>query len=132
MGIGSKLDTLIKERGRNVSDLAKATGVSAPTIYSIIRRDNTKVDLDILQAIADELCVTLDYFTEKGAAEPPEGTGHYLDPEAAELAQEMYDRPELKTLFSTTRNVSREDLEIVQQMLDRMAKDKHGPDDDPA
>ena len=64
MGIGDKLQNLIEERHRNVNDISKATGISPSTIYSIIRRNNTKVDLDVLQKLADELCVTLDYFAD--------------------------------------------------------------------
>lgn len=67
MGIGSKLDNLLKIRNRNVNDLSNSIKVSPHTIYSIIKRDNTKVDLDILQSIADELCVTLDYFSDRNS-----------------------------------------------------------------
>lgn len=62
MPIGDKLDALLKLRNRNVNELSIKTGVTASTIYSIIRRNNMKVDLDDLQAIADELSVNLDYF----------------------------------------------------------------------
>lgn len=62
MGIGDKLNNILKERNRNVNELAATIGVSPQTLYSIINRNNTKVDLDVLQKIADELSVTLDYF----------------------------------------------------------------------
>ena len=58
MSIGTKLKALIEY----VNKLAKQTMVSPQTIYGIIKRDNTKVDIAILQALADELNVTLDYF----------------------------------------------------------------------
>lgn len=64
MGIGSKLDWLIKEKGRNVNDVAKAAKVPSSTVYSIIKRDNTKADLDDLQRLAKELGVTLQYFVD--------------------------------------------------------------------
>lgn len=65
MAIGEKLERLLKLRSRNVNDLSAATNISPSTLYSIIRRNNMKVDLSILQSIADELCVTLDYFAER-------------------------------------------------------------------
>jgi transcriptional regulator with XRE-family HTH domain len=71
MPIGKRLDELIKIKNRNVNDLSKATGVKASTIYSIIRRNNTKVDLDDLQALADELSVTLDYFVSDEVKSKP-------------------------------------------------------------
>lgn len=70
MAIGTKLDELLKLRGSNPNKLSKATNVSAATIYSIIRRNNTKVDLEDLQAICDELGVGLDYFVEKKNSNP--------------------------------------------------------------
>lgn len=62
MAIGTKLKALIEYHGTNVNKLAKETNVSPQTIYGIINRDNTKVDIAILQALANELNVTLDYF----------------------------------------------------------------------
>lgn len=64
MAIGKKLEDLLKLRNTNPNQLSKNTGLSVATIYSIIRRDNMKVNLDDLQKIANELCVTLDYFTD--------------------------------------------------------------------
>ena len=41
MGIGNKLDKLIKEKGTNVNELAKRANVASTTLYSIIKRNNT-------------------------------------------------------------------------------------------
>lgn len=62
MGIGSILAKLLAEKGMNPADLAKLTGVKVNTIYSIIKRDNTKVDLDILIRIANVLQVPVEFF----------------------------------------------------------------------
>lgn len=62
MSIGKKLKNLIDYRGTNVNKLAKNAGVSPQTVYGIIKRDNTKVDIDILQALSEELDVSLEYF----------------------------------------------------------------------
>lgn len=65
MGIGKKLQILINQKHRNLHDIANKIGVPPSTLYGIIRRDNNKVDIDVLQSIADELNVTLDYFSSK-------------------------------------------------------------------
>lgn len=62
MSIGQKLKHLIEIRQTNVNKLAKSAQVSPQTIYGIIKRDNTKVDIRILQALAHELNTTLEYF----------------------------------------------------------------------
>ena len=49
---------------------------------------------------------------------------YYLDPEAAEIAQEVQQRPELKILFDASRKVSANDLELVINMIDRLKKNE--------
>ena len=63
MSIGSRLEELIVARDTNVNRVARNAGISPQTIYGIIKRDNTKVDINILLALAKELDVTLDYFS---------------------------------------------------------------------
>ena len=62
MGIGSKLSALMAEQETNANELSKITGVPAQTIYSLIRRDAKKVDIDSLIKIAHALGTTADYF----------------------------------------------------------------------
>lgn len=53
-----------------------------------------------------------------------DGSMYYLDPEAAEIAQEVQQRPELKILFDASRKVSADDLELVINMIDRLKKNE--------
>ena len=62
MGIGSILAKLLAEKGMTATDLARLANVKVTTIYSIIKRDNTKVDLDILIRISNVLGVPVEYF----------------------------------------------------------------------
>lgn len=64
MGIGNKLDELLKKRNMTVTELARRVGVAPTTIYSIIQRNNKKVDIDVLLNIADILGVDADYFRD--------------------------------------------------------------------
>lgn len=64
MSIGTKLKRLIDSRGTNVNRLARNIQVSPQTIYGIIKRNNTKVDIEVLQSLADELEVSLEYFSK--------------------------------------------------------------------
>lgn len=52
----------------NVSELARRTDVSAQTLYSIIRRDNMKVDFDLLLRICDVLNVPIEAFCMHSSA----------------------------------------------------------------
>lgn len=44
---------------------------------------------------------------------------YYINEDAKDLAQFLYDNPDYRVLFDATRNVKREDIEFVKQMLDR-------------
>ena len=57
MGIGDKLQQLISQKNTNVNELSVQAKVSPSTLYSIIKRNNTKVDIDILIRISNILGV---------------------------------------------------------------------------
>lgn len=60
--IGKTLDKILKEKGTNVNELAKNIGVSNQTLYSIIKRDNMKIDFELLLKICNELSVNVERF----------------------------------------------------------------------
>lgn len=62
MGIGSKLSKLLDANNTNANELANKIGVSPQTIYSIIKRDSKKADIEVLLKIADTFGVTAEYF----------------------------------------------------------------------
>lgn len=62
MGIGSKLSKLIEVNDTNANELANKIGVSPQTIYSIIKRDSKKADIEVLLRIADVFGVSAEYF----------------------------------------------------------------------
>lgn len=65
MGIGSKLSKLIEANNTNPNELARKVGVSPQTIYSIIKRDSKKADIEVLLRIAEIFGVTVEYFVEE-------------------------------------------------------------------
>ena len=54
MGDGSNLKKYIDEKGTNVRRVAKATGISATTLYSIIQKDSN-IRFDFALRLANEL-----------------------------------------------------------------------------
>lgn len=66
--IGTTLKRILDERALNVSELAREIQVSPQTLYSIIRRDNNKINFDLLLRICNALDVPLDVFRERGGA----------------------------------------------------------------
>ena len=69
--IGSKLKELLELREMNVMELSKRAGVSAQTLYSIIKRDNMKIDFDVLVSICRALDVPIQTFCSVEGPELP-------------------------------------------------------------
>lgn len=70
MGIGFKLDKLMRERGTNANELAQKIGIAPTTIYSMIKRDSKKADIEVLIRLSKELGVEPEYFCDDNAAKP--------------------------------------------------------------
>lgn len=78
--IGSILKEQLSLRGMRVGELSRIIDVPAQTLYSIIKRDNMKIDFDVLLRICRALDVPVELFCgEKAASAVPAG------PDAAEL-----------------------------------------------
>lgn len=87
MKIGEKLQALIAERGTNANELAQRANVPTSTMYSIIKRNNTKADIDVLIRIANILGVPVEYFSEEQSVWSPSSNdrGFCLSDEEMEL-----------------------------------------------
>ena len=62
MAIGKILSDILKERDTTVTDLARNINVAPTTIYSIIERDNMKIDISVLIKICKSLGVDVELF----------------------------------------------------------------------
>lgn len=49
--------------------------------------------------------------------------GYYIDDEVVEMAQEIHENPDLRVLFDASRKVSKEDLQLVVDMIKRLKGD---------
>lgn len=61
---GSMLKEILVEQGTNVSELARRLNVSPQTLYSMVKRDNQKVDFDLMMRICSELKVPVERMCE--------------------------------------------------------------------
>jgi len=116
MDISERLKELRAARGYSQSELAEKLHVSKSTI-SMIEAGARKPSLEVLEMIADFFNVTIDYL---GGTE--DKSQYYLDPEVAELAQQLYERPEMRILFDASRKATTEDVQMAADLLDRLSK----------
>lgn len=73
--------------------------------------------VDVLIDIADYLHVNVGDLIEDNRNEE----SYYLNDDARDMAQFMYENPEYKVLFDASRKVKKEDIDFVKQMIDRMS-----------
>lgn len=110
------------ELGYSFQDLANLTGMSKSTLQRYEAGAIKNIPLDKLKILASALKVEPEWIMgwDKDERKAP----YYLDPEAAAIAQEVYERPEMKMLFDASRKISAEDMQFIISMIDRFNKDE--------
>lgn len=103
---------------KNQLDLAEYIGVSPASVSNwckglkLPRMD--KVDL-----ICRFFSIQRSDLLEDKAQE--QSQGYYLNEDARDMAQFMYENPDYKVLFDATRKVKKEDIEFVKHFIDKMS-----------
>ncbi len=106
--------------GLTQQEIADKLGISRSTI-GMYETGAREPDYETLEMIADFFNVDIDYLLGRTNKTTilPEST-YYLNDDARDLAQFMFENPEYKVLFDASRKVKKEDIEFVKQMIDRM------------
>lgn len=112
---------LLEERNLSQAEVAKAIGVS-PQTFNTWCRGVALPRMGKIQIIADYFGVDKSFLIDDQTTGPkPE---YYLDPEVAAKAQEIYEDPELRILLDAKRDLSKEDLDAVINIVKSLkAKD---------
>lgn len=118
MAFNERLRDLRTRRNLSQPELAEAIGVSKSAI-SMYERGERNPDFETLERIADFFNVDMNYLLGKDS-----GSLYYLEPEAAELAQVLFERPEMRVLFDASRKATKEDIEQVADILEKMTRNR--------
>lgn len=106
------------ELGMSYQDLAEKTGMSKSTLQRYESGAIRSIPIDRLEDLANALQMDPAFLVGFPSAEE----NYYIDPAAAELAQELYTRPEMRVLFDASRNATTEDIQMAADLLDRLSK----------
>lgn len=115
MDFSQKVIELCNAKGISVRQMERETELGNGTVS---KWKNNVPSGKVLVKLSDYFGVSIDYLLDRAE----EADGYYTNPEAAALAEEMAKRPELKILLSASRDISKEDLEFVNQLVQKMAK----------
>ena len=123
-GLGNKeimaknIKRLMDLRGKDRNDVCKDLGFKYTTFTDWINA-KTYPRIDKIEMMANYFGVSKADLVE----EPVEAEPYYINDDARELAQFLFENPEYKVLFDASRKVKKEDIAFVKQMIDRMRGD---------
>lgn len=113
------LKSLRTAKSLTQEDLAKILGVSRSTI-GMYENGSREPDYEMLELIADYFNVDIDYLLGRSNKTTMLPENYYLNEDARDMAQFLYENPDYKVLFDASRKVKREDINFVKEMIDRM------------
>ena len=96
------------------SELADKIGVSASTI-SMYEVGKSEPDFETEEKIADFFNTDLNTLRGRDS----ESETYYINDDAREMAQFMFDNPEYKVLFDASRKVRKDDIALVKALMDK-------------
>jgi len=102
--------------GLKDAEVAKMCGLTRSTFSDWKSGRSTPKD-EKMQKIADALGTTKEYL--RTGKDDSSDTPYYINRDSAELAQFLFDNPDYKVLFDASRNVKKEDIQFVKDLLDR-------------
>lgn len=117
-----RLRELLEARDMNQNELAKVLHVSESTVGKWTLGKSMPRTMGVIQQIADFFNVGKSYLLEEDAA-PVSHDDHtterpyYLDPEVAEMANELKENPDMRILFDASRKLSKQDMKTVINMV---------------
>lgn len=110
-------EALLKEKGVLAADVCRATGVSQQAI-STWKKRRGGISAKSAAKIADFFGVSVAYLM--GETDQRGGVSdYYIYNETAQVAQEIFDNPDLRILFDAARNSRPEDLRTAAALLQR-------------
>lgn len=113
------LNSYIEASGKTQLEIAKSIGVS-PQTFNTWCKGIAIPRMGKVQALADYFHINKSDLIEDKFNSNEEET-YYLNDDARDMAQFMYENPEYKVLFDASRKVKKEDIDFVKQMIDRMS-----------
>lgn len=131
MGIPENIKFLRIKYGLSQKELGAIAGVTDKAVWSW-ENGEKEPRMGAIQKIADHFGLKKsDIIEDDGIAQKSDKAqqGYYLNPEAAKMAQELYDNPGMRILFDAAKNVSAEDLKAAAELISRMKKKEEHDDD---
>lgn len=120
-----RIENLCKEHKISITAMCKEAMVSRGSITDLKQGRSKTLSSEAISKIAEYFGVSVDYLLngEDNIKVEAHNEPIYLDDETRDIIDELRTRPEMKILFSVSKNVTKEDIEATVEILKRMQKD---------
>lgn len=106
--------------GLTQQEMADKLNISRSSI-GMYENGEREPSFELLETIADYFNVDMNYLLGKKELSEHIPQGYYLNEDALNMAQFVFENPEYKVLFDATRKVKKEDIQFVKEMIDRVS-----------
>lgn len=116
-----KMQEIRKSCNFTYKKLAEITGEPLSSIQKLYGGFNKNPTLSLLKKLANACQCGVDDFLE---FETEPISPYYLDRKTGELAQEIFENPDLRILLDASRDLTTEDINAVVEIMNRLKKVK--------
>lgn len=114
MTIARNLRRIMVDKGITQAELARSLNINKATLSCWM--NGTRIPrMPNIDMLAEYLGVSREDIVGKDTKDLP----YYINDETAQIAQEVYDDPDLRILFDASRNSRPEDIRMAAEMLRR-------------
>lgn len=123
MCLGENIRFLRTKKGYSQDDIANMLGYKSFTTIQKWESGVSEPPLKALKKLSEIFNIDMnDLATKKLSLNTNEDNNvYYLDDDARDMAQFLYENPDYKVLFDASRKVKKEDIEFVKEMIDRLS-----------
>ena len=105
--------------------MCKETGASRGSLTDLKVGRKKKLSIDTLSKIAEYFGVSVDYLLNGNENITVEAHNDpvYIDDETREIIDSLRSRPEMKVLFSVSKNATKDDIEMAVDIIKKFKGD---------
>ena len=121
MCLGENIRFLRTKKGYSQDDIANMLGYKSFTTIQKWESGVSEPPLKALKKLSEIFNIDMNATKKLSYNTNEDNNVYYLDDDARDMAQFLYENPDYKVLFDASRKVKKEDIQFVKEMIDRMS-----------